>query len=213
MRRIALFGCLLAVACLDKSDDDDEDDDDDGDDTAAESSDSGDVDTTEPVGDTVEMVTSMGTIVIELDPETAPVTTENFLSYVDNGFYDGTDGSGGTIFHRVVEGFVVQGGGFTADGTQKSTMDPIPLESDNGLSNVRGTIAMARTNDPDSATSQFYFNLVDNTFLDYTSASEPGYAVFGRITDGLDVMDAIGDVSTSNDVPTQTITIDSVTVR
>ncbi len=211
MWRVALFGSLLMVACTEKDDDDEDDDDGGGDDTAA-SDDSGGV--IDSGGDIVEMVTSAGTIVIDLDTEAAPATTDNFLSYVEAGFYDGTDGAGATIFHRVIDGFVVQGGGFTAEGAQKSTRAAIALESDNGRSNVRGTIAMARTNVPDSATSQFYFNLVDNSFLDYTDASNPGYAVFGTITEGLDVMDAIAATPTdSGDVPLEAITIESVTVR
>ncbi len=159
------------------------------------------------------MVTSMGTIVIDLDAETAPITTANFLSYAEAGFFDGADGQGATVFHRVVDGFVAQGGGYTASGTEKSTQDPIVLESDVGLSNLRGTIAMARTGVPDSATSQFYFNLVDNTFLDYQDASNPGYAVFGEVVQGMDVVDAIGAVATNGEVPAEAIIIESVSVR
>ena len=151
----------------------------------------------------VDMETTLGSIAFELDAEAAPVTVENFLAYVDAGFYDGQDGAGETIFHRVIAGFVVQGGGYTASGTLKDTLPAIVLESDNGLSNVRGTLAMARTGDPDSATSQFYVNLVDNTGLDYQSPSSPGYAVFGEVVAGLDVIDDIAAVTTdSGDRPT-----------
>ncbi len=135
-----------------------------------------------------------GTIDLELDPVRAPLSVDNFLAYVEARFYDGT------IFHRVIPGFVVQGGGFvpgTPGPTPKApTRPPIVLESNNGLSNQRGTLAMARTSEPDSATSQFYVNVVDNPSLDYRSAQEPGYAVFGKVTAGLDVVDAIAAVPT-----------------
>ncbi len=138
----------------------------------------------------VVLTTSMGNIEIKLATEEAPVTTENFLSYVEDDFFDGL------IFHRVIPGFMIQGGGFNPDGTQKTTGDPIALESDNGLKNERGTIAMARTNNPDSATSQFFINLVDNAFLDKSSGGD-GYAVFGEVVEGLDVVDAIAGVMTT----------------
>ena len=138
----------------------------------------------------VVLTTSMGNIEIKLATKEAPVTTENFLSYVEDDFFDGL------IFHRVIPGFMIQGGGFTPDGTEKTTGDPIALESDNGLKNERGTIAMARTNNPDSATSQFFINLVDNAFLDKSSGSD-GYAVFGEVVEGMDVVDAIAGVKTS----------------
>ena len=138
----------------------------------------------------VVLVTSMGNIEIKLAMTEAPVTTENFLSYVGQDFFDGT------IFHRVIPGFMIQGGGFIPDGTQKTTGDPIVLESDNGLKNKRGTIAMARTSDPNSATSQFFINLVDNVFLDKSSGND-GYAVFGEVVEGMDVVDAIEGVKTS----------------
>ncbi|MBL7080893.1 peptidyl-prolyl cis-trans isomerase [Candidatus Bathyarchaeota archaeon] len=138
----------------------------------------------------VVLVTSMGNIEIALATKEAPVTTENFLSYVEDDYFDGT------VFHRVIPGFMIQGGGFTPDGTQKTTGNPIVLESDNGLKNKRGTIAMARTSDPDSATSQFFINLVDNAFLDKSPGSD-GYAVFGEVVEGLDVVDAIGGVKTT----------------
>lgn len=162
---------------------------------------------TEAAATQVLFTTSMGTFTIELDAENAPITVENFLAYVDSGHYDGDDDLGATVFHRVVSDFVVQGGGYTADGTLKDTLDPIDLESDNGLSNVRGTIAMARTNRPNSATCQFYINTVDNTFLDY-SATNDGYAVFGTVVDGMDTIDAIEAVEVDgSDQPLEDIVI------
>jgi len=143
----------------------------------------------------VTLSTTMGTIVVELEPAKVRATVDNFLSYVDTRFYDGT------IFHRVVRNFVAQGGGFT--GVTATTLtpktglrSPIVLETNKGLSNLRGTIAMARTGLPDSATSQFYFNTVNNTFLDYASSSSPGYAVFGSVVSGLSVIDAMNGVTT-----------------
>ena len=138
-------------------------------------------------GPRVALETDLGRIVIELDAERAPRTVENFLRYVREGFYDGT------VFHRVVPGFVIQGGGYTARLERKPTHPPIPNESDNGLSNRRGTVAMARARDPDSATSQFFINLADNTFLDHRPpvARPSGYTVFGRVVEGMDVVDAI----------------------
>ncbi len=157
------------------------------------------------VGPRVRISTSFGDIVVELNETKAPKTVQNFLRYVDDGFYDGT------IFHRVIPGFVVQGGGFTPGLNQKNTRDPIKSESDNGLKNARGTIAMARTSNPDSATSQFYFNLADNTQLDRTDTN-PGYTVFGRVLEGMDVVDRIAAVPTETrqgfqDVPRQDILI------
>jgi cyclophilin family peptidyl-prolyl cis-trans isomerase len=154
----------------------------------------------------VVVTTTQGAFTVQLDPEAAPVTVENFLAYVDAGFYDGDDTLGATVFHRVVADFVVQGGGFVESGGQKSTRPPIVLEAGNGLSNLRGTLAMARTNVPDSATSQFYVNLVDNTFLDQ-SGSNPGYAVFGRVTAGLDVIDTIGAAPVAGERPVTAIVI------
>lgn len=156
----------------------------------------------------VDIETSLGSLAVSLDEDAAPVTVENFLGYVDSGFFDGTDGQGATVIHRVIADFVAQGGGHTEDGQAKTPGPAIALESDNGRSNVRGTIAMARTDDPDSATSQFFFNLVDNDFLDYAGTSSPGYAVFGELVDGLDTLDAIGAVSTdSSDWPTEDIVV------
>ena len=157
---------------------------------------------------TVVIETSKGSIEVQLDAAKAPITVKNFLSYVDNKFYDGT------IFHRVIKNFMIQGGGFTPDMKQKSTDAPIKLESNNGLKNLRGTIAMARTNDPNSATSQFFINHADNSFLDY-SDSPPGYAVFGKVTKGLEVLDEIAAVPTGrvgmySDVPREPVKINSI---
>jgi len=158
------------------------------------------------------IVTSMGTIKIELDPVNAPITTANFEQYADDGFYDGRDGDGATVFHRIISGFMIQGGGYKESGSQKSTRSSIDIESDNGNRNVRGTLAMARTNDPNSATSQFFINHTDNGFLNYVDASNPGYAVFGWVLEGLDVVDAIAAVDTDgNDEPFSPVVITSVT--
>lgn len=138
----------------------------------------------------VELKTSMGNIVLELNAKAAPVTVKNFLEYVEAGFYDGT------IFHRVISGFMIQGGGFTADMEQKQTRNPIINEASNGLGNARGTIAMARRSDPDSATSQFFINHVNNMPLNYTNPGNPGYAVFGKVIEGMDTVDAIASVKT-----------------
>ncbi len=159
------------------------------------------------------MTTTLGPMTLELDLDNAPKTVENFLSYVSNGFYDGT------IFHRVINDFMVQGGGFTADMEQKATQAPIDNEANNGLKNARGTIAMARTQDPHSATAQFFINVQDNDFLNHTGENMQGwgYAVFGKITDGEDVLDKIRCVQTGSqaghqDVPVEPIIIESVTV-
>jgi peptidyl-prolyl cis-trans isomerase B (cyclophilin B) len=156
----------------------------------------------------VKLETSKGDIVIELNEEKAPVTVKNFLNYVRDGFYDGT------IFHRVIPNFMIQGGGFNDQMMQKMTQDPIKNEADNGLSNDRGTIAMARTQDPDSATAQFFINHKDNTFLNHTAPNIQGwgYCVFGKVTDGMDTVDAIASVKTTNraghsDVPEDVIVI------
>jgi cyclophilin family peptidyl-prolyl cis-trans isomerase len=155
--------------------------------------------------------TGLGKIEIELDERNSPVTVENFIAYADSGFYEGT------IFHRVIKGFMVQGGGFTPDGFQKLTKSPIILESNNGLKNKRGTIAMARTVVPDSATSQFFINTVDNDFLDYAPGN-PGYAVFGRVVSGMDVVERIEKAATSSkesfsDWPVDDVVILKVVVR
>lgn len=141
---------------------------------------------------TVEMETSKGTITLALDEDKAPATVANFLVYVRDGHYKGT------IFHRVIEGFMIQGGGFDQQVVKKSTQDPVPNEAYNGLKNQRGTIAMARTSDPHSATAQFFINLKRNDFLDFRSRSRNGwgYTVFGRVVKGMDVVDAIAKVKT-----------------
>ena len=145
--------------------------------------------------------TSMGTITLELDDAKAPETVANFVKYAKDGHYDGT------IFHRVIDGFMIQGGGFTANMDQKPTKEPIRNEAMNGLKNVRGTIAMARTMVVDSATSQFFINLVDNNFLDFQSPTPQGfgYAVFGKVTDGMSVVDAIAKVKTGFAGPHQNV--------
>lgn len=155
----------------------------------------------------VLMETSKGNIELALDKDKAPVTVENFLRYVDEGFYNGT------IFHRVISGFMIQGGGLTGDMQKKPTHAPIKNEADNGLSNRRGTIAMARTSEPNSATSQFFINHKDNPNLDYPSYG--GYAVFGKVTKGMDVVDTIAATPTGvkagrQNVPVETIFINSV---
>jgi len=149
--------------------------------------------------------TSLGDIRIELMTEEAPVTTENFRRYVEDGFYDDT------IFHRVIPGFVIQGGGHTEDMSRKPTRDPITNEADNGVKNLRGTLSMARTQDKDSATSQFFINLKDNAFLDHGSR-DFGYAVFAKVADDMDVVDKIAAVETGNrgghsDVPVEPVKI------
>lgn len=162
----------------------------------------------------VSIETSKGTIELELYRDKAPKSVENFLAYVKAGSYDGT------IFHRVIPGFMIQGGGFTSGMDQKPTREPIANEADNGVTNDRGTIAMARTSNPDSATAQFFINLVDNEFLNHTAknASGWGYAVFGKVTAGMDVADKIAAVATANaggmgDVPVEPIEIRHVSVK
>ena len=140
----------------------------------------------------VTLDTNVGKIVLALDPQRAPRTVANFVHYVRDGFYRGT------IFHRVIPGFMIQGGGYTKDLTEKPTRDPIPIESNNGLKNLRGTIAMARTSDPNSATAQFFINIVDNGFLDYPGQDGYGYTVFGRVISGLGVVDRIAAVPTTS---------------
>lgn len=155
----------------------------------------------------VVLKTSLGDITIELNAEKAPISVKNFLEYVDAGFYDGT------IFHRVIPDFMIQGGGMTPDMKQKATRDSITNEADNGLKNLHGTIAMARTRDVNSATAQFFINLVDNGFLDHSS-HDFGYAVFGKVVDGLEVVEKIGGVKTTRnwgqaDIPAEAILINS----
>ncbi len=155
----------------------------------------------------VRFTTSLGPFVVELDEEKAPVTCDNFLQYVDDGFYDGL------IFHRVISGFMVQGGGFMPDMMQPATRDPIENEAKNGLKNERGTIAMARTAEPHSATAQFFINVKDNPFLDHPGHDGWGYAVFGRVVEGMDTVDRIEKVPTGaraghQDVPLEPVVIE-----
>ena len=159
----------------------------------------------------VVLTTNHGTITLELDVEKAPKSVENFVSYVKSGHYDGT------IFHRVIDGFMIQGGGFEPDMKQKSTLDPIDNEADNSLKNDRYTIAMARTSDPHSATAQFFINVGDNEFLNYPGSDGWGYAVFGKVSQGEDVVDAIRAVKTGrknmfSDVPVETVVIEKAEV-
>ena len=162
---------------------------------------------------TVALETNHGTIVLELLAQEAPKTVENFLSYVNAGFFDGT------LFHRVIPNFMIQGGGFDGQQRQKPTRPPIPNEADNGLRNDRGTIAMARTNDPHSATAQFFINLKDNGFLNHTGKNPQGwgYTVFGKVIEGMDVVHKIEQVQTSRkgmyaDAPVESVLIKSITV-
>jgi len=161
----------------------------------------------------VKIATSMGDIVIQLDAAKAPKTVDNFVQYVKAGHYNGT------VFHRVIDGFMIQGGGMTPDLKEKPTRAPIPLESRNGLSNVRGTVAMARTNVPDSATAQFFINVKDNAFLDAARSPDGnGYAVFGKVVQGMDVVDKIRKVETGQkgpygDVPVQPVIIKTATIE
>jgi cyclophilin family peptidyl-prolyl cis-trans isomerase len=159
----------------------------------------------------VLMKTSMGDIRLELYPDKAPVTVQNFLDYANSGFYDGT------IFHRVISHFMIQGGGFTPDMQKKPTREPIVNEGNNGLSNRRGSIAMARLPQPDSATAQFFINVQNNMNLDYKDERNPGYAVFGQVTEGLDVVDDIRFVKTTragpySDVQAEPVIIEEVRV-
>jgi peptidyl-prolyl cis-trans isomerase A (cyclophilin A) len=152
----------------------------------------------------VKLETSMGDIVLELDAAKAPKSVENFVGYVKAKHYDGT------VFHRVIDGFMIQGGGMTADMTQKPTRAPIPLEAGNGLSNARGTVAMARTSDPNSATAQFFINVVDNPRLDSAGG---GYAVFGKVTQGMDVVDKIRAVPVAGNAGHQNVPVQPVTIQ
>ena len=161
----------------------------------------------------VKLATNFGDISVELDDAKAPKTVANFLAYVEDGFYNGT------IFHRVIDGFMIQGGGFDADMNQKPTKGNVDNEANNGLSNGIGTIAMARTSDPHSATAQFFINVSDNTFLDHKDQSEQGwgYCVFGRVTDGMDTVNKIKEVQTTvrnhmRDVPQENVEITSAAV-
>ncbi len=161
----------------------------------------------------VELETSMGAIVIELNEEKAPKTVENFLNYVKSGHYDGT------IFHRIIDGFMIQGGGMDAEMNEKATNKPVENEADNGLKNDAGTIAMARTQDPHSATSQFFVNVKDNDFLNHSGKNMQGwgYTVFGKVTSGMDVIEKMRGVPTGRfgmhaDVPKEPVVINSATI-
>ncbi|MDF1690038.1 MAG: peptidylprolyl isomerase [Cycloclasticus sp.] len=162
----------------------------------------------------IKLTTNQGDIVLELDAEKAPNTVKNFVTYVEEGFYEGV------IFHRIIPNFMAQGGGFTSDFKQKDTSSPIQNEADNGLANDRGTIAMARTGDPHSATGQFFINLADNGFLNHSSKTQQGwgYAVFGKVTEGMDVVDKMAAIPTGSggmfptDVPQEEVIIEKAEV-
>lgn len=161
----------------------------------------------------ITLHTNHGEITLELETEKAPLTVENFIKYAKDGFYNET------VFHRVIDGFMVQGGGFTEDMEQKRCSETIKNEANNGLSNVEGTVAMARTSDPHSATAQFFININDNTFLDFKSETEQGwgYCVFGKISGGMDVVNKIKAVNTGSkgmhqDVPLEAVIIEKVTI-
>ncbi|MBS0545977.1 MAG: peptidyl-prolyl cis-trans isomerase [Proteobacteria bacterium] len=156
---------------------------------------------------TVELHTTQGDVVVEVFADKAPKSAENFIRYVKDGHYDGT------IFHRVIDGFMVQGGGFDAAMNQKPTRAPIENEAKNGLKNVPGTLAMARTQDPHSATAQFFINLVPNTFLDYPSRDGWGYAVFGKVVKGMDVVEKIGKVPVRNTGLHQNVPVEPVVIQ
>lgn len=160
----------------------------------------------------IKMTTNLGTITLELDHDKAPASAANFEQYVKDGFYDGT------IFHRVISNFMIQGGGMNPGMAEKETREPIQNEANNGLGNERGTIAMARTMDPHSASSQFFINVQDNAFLNYPGQDGWGYCVFGRVVDGMDVVDQIRQVETGNsgfhqDVPVEDVVIESVVIE
>ena len=162
---------------------------------------------TSAIAQKVNLTTNLGDIVVELNAAKAPKTVDNFLLYVKAGQYDGT------VFHRVIENFMIQGGGFSPDLKEKPTRAPIPLEARNGLSNSRGTLAMARTSDPNSATAQFFINVQDNTFLDAAKSPDGnGYAVFGKVVSGMDVVDRIRAVQTGNRGPYQNVPLQPVTI-
>jgi peptidyl-prolyl cis-trans isomerase A (cyclophilin A) len=155
----------------------------------------------------VALETSEGKIVIELAPKEAPKSVDNFLTYVKAGHYDGT------VFHRVIPTFMIQGGGFAADMSERPTRAPIPIESRNGLKNARGTVAMARRADPNSATAQFFINVVDNPRLDYPAHDGHGYAVFGKVVEGMEVVDKIKGMPTENRGPHQNVPVKPVTIK
>jgi len=155
----------------------------------------------------IKLSTNHGDILVELDHDKAPITSANFEQYVRDGHYDGT------LFHRVIDGFMIQGGGMNTDFVQKPTRAPIENEAKNGLKNTVGSIAMARTNDPHSASAQFFINVADNGFLDYPSQDGWGYCVFGQVTDGMDVVNAIKGVKTGNRAGHQDVPVDNVVIE
>lgn len=160
-----------------------------------------------PTAPRVEIRTSLGNIVVELDKEKAPITVDNFLRYVESGHYNGT------VFHRVIDGFMIQGGGMDRNLREKPTRAPIKLESRNGLKNTVGTIAMARTGVPDSATSQFFINVVDNPRLDFPSFDGNGYAVFGKVVSGMDVIEKIKAVPVTTRQPHQNVPVEPIVIE
>jgi cyclophilin family peptidyl-prolyl cis-trans isomerase len=162
---------------------------------------------------TLTLVTNLGELRILVYEEDSPRTAGNFLQYVDDGFYDGSDGAGATVFHRVIPDFMAQGGGFTVDDAEKASRDPIANEAlESGLENLRGTLSMARTANPDSGTSQFFINVVHNAHLDPGSAQTPdGHAVFGEVTSGMDVVDQMTEVATNGSTPVDAIVVESFT--
>jgi len=204
MRRLTLAAVLALVACAG------------GDSDATDGSDGSDVsdttdDTDAAASTRVRMETTLGVMVLDVDVDNAPITANNFLAYVDAGFFDGDDGLGATTFHRVIEDFVIQGGGYLESGAQKTTMAPIKLESDTGLKNLRGTLSMARTNAPDSATTQFFVNHKDNPNLDPTGPGT-GYAVFAEVVQGLDVLDAIATTPVDDRDPNFPVPLTAIVV-
>lgn len=155
----------------------------------------------------IKITTNLGEILVEVDAEKAPKTAENFLTYVKEGFYDGT------VFHRVIPNFMIQGGGFLTGMVQKQGHDPIENEAKNGLSNLTGTLAMARTMDPHSASSQFFINVADNKFLDYPGQDGWGYCVFGKVVEGMDVVNKIKDTKTGSLMGHQDVPLDEITIQ
>ena len=155
----------------------------------------------------MKIKTNLGSFSLELDEENAPVSSKNFKDYVEKSFFNMT------IFHRVIDGFMIQGGGFTLDMTQKETHPSIKNEASNGLKNEKYTVAMARTSDPDSATSQFFINTSDNSFLDYPGQDGAGYCVFGKVTEGFDIVDKINSVQTGSNNDHQDVPVDPVIIK
>ena len=155
----------------------------------------------------MKIKTNLGSFTLELDEEKAPISSKNFKDYVKKGFYNGT------IFHRVIDGFMIQGGGFDLDMSQKETDSPIKNEASNGLKNEKYTVAMARTSIPDSATSQFFINTSDNSFLDYPGQDGAGYCVFGKVTEGFDIVDKINSVQTGSNNDHQDVPVDPVIIK